>query len=71
MLKRWWIWGPLMLLALFAYLLLQFFFSTLRIRHAVEPLEARQSGDGRLRHVVLISQELDNPFWRSVEQRNR
>ncbi|NOU96863.1 substrate-binding domain-containing protein [Paenibacillus sp. LMG 31456] len=52
---------------IFACLLLQFLFTTLRIRELVRPLTSN-SGENTSRHVVLISQELDNPYWRSIEQ---
>ncbi|MCM3628917.1 substrate-binding domain-containing protein [Paenibacillus glycanilyticus] len=65
--KRWNI-GVLLLLIVFVYVLVQFYLSTGRIRGLVTPLEAGvQDKDARLQ-IALISQELDNPFWRSVEQ---
>ncbi|WP_461479734.1 sugar-binding protein [Paenibacillus sp. PvR148] len=55
------------LFIIFSCLLLSFLFSTLRIRELVQPLKSGGTG-GDARHIVLIPQELDNPFWRSVEQ---
>ncbi|MDF2959104.1 MAG: LacI family transcriptional regulator [Paenibacillus sp.] len=66
--NRKWNLGLLLLFIIFACTLLQFFFSTLRIRELVKPLESSPAGENRPRHVVLISQEQDNPYWRSVEQ---
>lgn len=58
----------LILFFIFAALLLQFFFSSLRIRALVEPLDAGKPAGEGTRHIVLISQERDNPFWQSIEQ---
>lgn len=58
----------LLLFALFAFLLLQFLLSTIRIRALVKPPEAGPPNGQTARHVVLISQEMDNPYWRSIEQ---
>lgn len=66
--NRKWNLGILILFIVFASLLLQFMFSTLRIRELVQPLKSGGTGGEAPRYVVLISQELDNPFWRSVEQ---
>lgn len=66
--NRKWNLGLLILFAVFVCLLLQFLFSALRIRGLVRDLEAHGAAGDKPRHVVLISQELDNPFWRSVEQ---
>ncbi|GAB7054527.1 hypothetical protein JCM16163A_12730 [Paenibacillus sp. YK5] len=65
--NRKWNLGILLLFILFACLLLSFLLSALRIRELVQPLK---SGGVVIdtRHVVLISQELDNPLWRAIEQ---
>lgn len=60
--------GLLLLSLAFAYLLVQFVFSMLHIRQLVQPLSPGQSEKPASRRIMLISQELDNPFWRSVEQ---
>ncbi|GLX67573.1 substrate-binding domain-containing protein [Paenibacillus glycanilyticus] len=57
----------LLLLIVFGYVLVQFYLSTQRIRGLVTPLEASHEERAN-RQIALISQELDNPFWRSVEQ---
>ncbi|WP_028551487.1 substrate-binding domain-containing protein [Paenibacillus sp. UNC451MF] len=63
--RRWSI-GLLILSLVFICLLLQFLFSTTRIRELAQPPSVAL--EPAPRHIVLISQELDNPFWRSVEQ---
>lgn len=63
--RRWSI-SLLALTVIFLCLLLQFLFSTLRIRELVKP--PSEASNTAPRHIVLISQELDNPYWRSVEQ---
>ncbi|SFE45417.1 ribose transport system substrate-binding protein [Paenibacillus catalpae] len=65
--RRRWNIGVLLLLIIFVYVLVQFYLSTGRIRGLVTPLEASEEDHARLQ-IALISQELDNPFWRSVEQ---
>ncbi|MBM7567560.1 substrate-binding domain-containing protein [Paenibacillus sacheonensis] len=69
MLNRIWNIGLLLLAAAFAGLLAAFALTALHTRELAGKLEpANESGQiGRVR-VALISQELDNPFWRSVEQ---
>lgn len=66
--NRKWNLGLLLLFAVLVVLLLQFLFSALRIRDLAKPLEPGKPGGARPRHIVLIPQELDNPFWRSIEQ---
>ncbi|GGF94381.1 substrate-binding domain-containing protein [Paenibacillus abyssi] len=66
--NRRWNLGIVFLFILFACLLLSFLFSTLRIRELVQPLKSTGLGEESLHHVVLISQELDNPFWRYIEE---
>ncbi|HUC91086.1 MAG TPA: substrate-binding domain-containing protein [Paenibacillus sp.] len=66
--NRKWNLGIVLLFLLFVFLLLQFLFSTLRIRELVHPQNAAGNGQDPAAYVVLISQELDNPFWRSLEQ---
>lgn len=66
--NRKWYLGLLLLLIVFVLLMLQFLLSTLRIRELVKPPEAGRAGGEALRHAVLISQELDNPYWRAIEK---
>ncbi|WP_419872844.1 substrate-binding domain-containing protein [Candidatus Pristimantibacillus sp. PTI5] len=56
------------LFLVFAGLLGSFYLSTLRIRQLIEPILSDDPARADQRHVVLISQELDNPYWRSIEQ---
>ncbi len=42
--------------------------STLKIDHLVRQMEQSQIENKPTKHVVLIAQELDNPFWRMVEK---
>jgi ribose transport system substrate-binding protein len=56
------------LFLVFAGLLAQFIRSTLHIQELVEPLMSGHTGSASYRHIALISQERDNPYWRSVEQ---
>ncbi|WP_284638437.1 substrate-binding domain-containing protein [Paenibacillus silviterrae] len=53
---------------LFATGLAMFLFSTLRIHQWVGSLTQEQPAGDRPKRIMLISQELDNPFWRTVEQ---
>ncbi|MNC08556.1 D-ribose-binding periplasmic protein precursor [compost metagenome] len=67
--NRKWIFALIPLFLLFAWLLIQFSLSFLQIHRLVGPLKAASPGavvSGP--KVVLISQELDNYFWRSIEQ---
>lgn len=67
MLSRKWNYGIVILFILFSFLLLQFLFSTLHIRELVNPKYRPLDGNPTPR-VVLIAQEIDNPFWRTIEQ---
>jgi len=60
--------GLLFLSIAFAFLLAQFILSALQIRQLVQPLNPGGAEQPPSRRIVLISQELDNPFWRAVEQ---
>lgn len=67
--NRKWNLSIVILFAIFATLMLSFLFSMLRIRDMIEPLRSTsKNADPIRRHVVLISQELDNPYWRSIEE---
>jgi ribose transport system substrate-binding protein len=66
--NRKWTAAIVILFLLFVYLLLRFWFSALHTHELVKPLKAPASGDNPPRHIVLISQETDNPFWRAIEQ---
>jgi ribose transport system substrate-binding protein len=66
--NRKWNIGITVLFVVFSCLLLSFLFSTLRIRELLQPILASEANEKAPYHVVLISQELDNPYWRSIEQ---
>ncbi|RCW46492.1 sugar-binding protein [Paenibacillus prosopidis] len=66
--NRKWNIGIIVLFIIFACLLLSFLFSTMRIRGLLQPILSDSVSPGSSLHVVLISQELDNPYWRSIEQ---
>ncbi|MBD0379975.1 substrate-binding domain-containing protein [Paenibacillus sedimenti] len=68
MLNRKWNWGLALLFIAFACLLLLFVNSTSRIKNLVRPLETGHTQETSHRRVILISQELDNPYWRAIEQ---
>jgi len=56
------------LFIIFASLLLSFLLSTIRIRVLLQPILSDETSQKAAHHVVLIAQELDNPYWRSIEQ---
>lgn len=72
--KRIWVVGLIILIGIFGYILTQFLSSTLAIERLINQLEdeaeinQNQNQNQPVKHVVLIAQELDNPFWRTVEQ---
>ncbi len=66
--NRKWNLSIMILFVIFATLMLSFLFSMLRIRELIQPLKSIDKNDSVTRHVVLISQELDNPYWRSIEK---
>lgn len=65
--SRSWNIAIIILFTLFACLLLQFVFSTLRLRELANPDPDPGNGNPPP-HIVLIAQEIDNPYWRTVEQ---
>lgn len=67
--NRKWLYAILPLLLLFAWLLLRFTLSYLRIHQLVVPLEAASQAEGNSsKRIVLISQETGNYFWQAIEQ---
>jgi len=66
--NRKWNLSIVILFVIFATLMLSFLFSVLHIRELIQPLKSMLKNDSVTRHVVLISQELDNPYWRSIEK---
>lgn len=70
MAKRKWIIGLIVLFGIFGYVAVRFVSSTLAVERLVQQLESGQDMERHqsFKHIVLIAQELDNPFWRTVEQ---
>lgn len=66
--NRKWNIGITILFILFSCLLLSFLLSTIRIRGLLQPILSDGMNLNVTHHVMLISQELDNPYWRSIEQ---
>lgn len=66
--NRKWSLGLIVLVILFGFALFQFISSTVKVDHMVEQLEQGQSAQNAIKHIVLIAQELDNPFWRVMEE---
>ncbi|AJY74227.1 substrate-binding domain-containing protein [Paenibacillus beijingensis] len=65
--SRRWNFAIVILFIVFACLLLQFVFSTMRLRELVNPKPGAMNGNPPP-HVVLIAQEIDNPYWRTIEE---
>ncbi|CAM4142306.1 substrate-binding domain-containing protein [Paenibacillus alkaliterrae] len=65
---RKWNIGIAILFFLFAFLLTSFLLSTLRVRDLLQPLLSESTPAGAAYHVMLIAQEVDNPYWRSIER---
>lgn len=63
-----WTLGLVGILLVFCYFLYQFLANTLIIDRLVHQMEPGKPANNSLKHLILISQELDNPYWRSVEQ---
>jgi ribose transport system substrate-binding protein len=57
-----------LLLGVFVYLLGYFAYSFYTIQGIVKDIEDIGDDSNKPKHIVLISQELDNPFWRTVEK---
>ncbi|KXG10716.1 D-ribose-binding periplasmic protein [Anoxybacillus sp. P3H1B] len=65
--KKWTI-SLAVLFFLFLYVLIQFVVSTQKIEKTVEQLRQTVHSSPALPHFVLISQELDNLYWREIER---
>ncbi|MGO4498306.1 substrate-binding domain-containing protein [Paenibacillus sp. 2RAB27] len=64
-----WTLGLLGLFLVFCYVMLQFLISTMHIGQLVGQMEPHSEAEKPpFKHIVLIAQELDNPFWRTVEK---
>lgn len=59
----------IIILGVFIYLLWSFFRTSYQIQQSVHNMDLRyQQPSADQQHIVLISQELDNPYWRSIEK---
>ncbi|WP_018754342.1 sugar-binding protein [Paenibacillus terrigena] len=56
------------ILLVFSYFLYKFMSPAMEINHLVRDMNQSSTKSEPMKHVVLIAQELDNPFWRTVEQ---
>lgn len=56
----------LLLLLLFGYFFWRFFSAAYEIQHSVKEINDNGSANRSGRHIVLISQEHDNPYWKTV-----
>ncbi|OMF37003.1 LacI family transcriptional regulator [Paenibacillus sp. FSL H8-0548] len=68
--NRKWNIGIAILFIIFACLLASFLQSTINIRTLLQPAHSDPGteSEATTKHIVLISQELDNPYWRSIEE---
>ncbi|AST07160.1 sugar-binding protein [Anoxybacillus flavithermus] len=65
--KKWTI-SLIVLLLLFLYVFFHFITVTKQLEKTVAKLQHEQKETSHLPHVILISQEFDNPYWRKIEQ---
>ncbi|MDQ0414064.1 substrate-binding domain-containing protein [Mesobacillus stamsii] len=63
--KKWHV-GLVILLLVFIYLFIQLLFASAKIQSSVKKTNQFESASGP--HVILITQELDNPYWKTIEQ---
>ncbi|MGN7358995.1 substrate-binding domain-containing protein [Paenibacillus sp. SAF-054] len=67
--NRKWLLGLTVLVLIFGFVLARFFASTTKVDDLVRRMGPDKSEQAAaVKHVVLIAQELDNPFWREMEQ---
>ncbi|OAS16673.1 substrate-binding domain-containing protein [Paenibacillus oryzisoli] len=66
--KRSWTLGLLGLILVFCYVMMQFLIATMHLGRLVGQMEPQSEAEEPFKHVMLIAQELDNPFWRMVER---
>ncbi|MCJ8012946.1 substrate-binding domain-containing protein [Paenibacillus sp. KQZ6P-2] len=66
--NRKWSFGLIALVLIFGYVLIRFFDSTTKVDDLVQRMEHDKTSASPAKHIVLIAQELDNPFWREMEQ---
>ncbi|CUA80213.1 sugar-binding protein [Anoxybacillus suryakundensis] len=65
--KKWTI-SLIILLVLFLYVFFHFITVTKQLEKTVAKLQHEQKMMSHFPHVILISQEFDNPYWRKIEQ---
>ena len=63
-----WIFSFTILLILFIFVLLRYESSSNNIERAIESLSVREETKVGKKHFILIGQEYDNPYWKSVEK---
>lgn len=66
--NRKWSIGLIILILIFSFSIYEFISSTVKADQMIEQLEQGQSELDYSKHIVLIAQELDNPFWRVMEE---
>lgn len=65
--KKWTI-SLVVLLVLFLYVFFHFIAVTKKLETTVAQLQHEEKATSHLPHIILISQEFDNPYWRKIEQ---
>ncbi len=67
--NRKWTVGLSAIFLVFCYFLVQFLSSTITIERLVQQMQQSKADNRNVKHVVLISQELDNPYWRTMQKK--
>lgn len=62
-----WTASLIVLFVIFMYVLMRFAENASHIANAVESLSANKKVKAKTPHLALIAQELDNPYWRNIE----
>lgn len=65
--NRKWSFGLIAVVFIFGYVLVRFFASTTQVDDLIHRMELNVAAAPPAKHIVLIAQELDNPFWRELE----
>lgn len=66
--NRKWSLGLVGVVLVFGYVLIRFFASTTMVDDLIHRMEPGKAAAPPAKHIVLIAQELDNPFWREMKQ---
>ncbi|GIO32918.1 MULTISPECIES: sugar-binding protein [Paenibacillus] len=66
--NRKWSIGLVVVVLIFGYVLIRFFASTTKVDDLIHRMGPVKPAAQPAKHIVLIAQELDNPFWREMEQ---